>query len=287
MMSLLPTYFNTRLGLAIGIASSGSSLGGVIYPIVLRSLVYEIGFPWAVRVIGFMALATLITPCVVMKERIKPGLRKSRPMIDCSAFTDVPYMTFVAATMIGFVALTVPLFYISYFALEQQITDENLAFYIVPIYNAASIFGRILPNFLSDKIGPINVITPCALITGILLFVLISLDARQVGAFVVLSVLLGFFSGVFVAIPGTCFPRLIKDKSMLGTRVGMCFFMCAFALLLGGPAAGAILDPHPNSGGALNFKGLWCYGGAAAIISGFLYIVVRYMLTGPALKAKA
>jgi len=281
MMSLLPTYFNTRLGLAIGIASSGSSLGGVIYPIVLRSLVKNIGFPWAVRVIGFMALATLIIPCIVMKERVKPAVRKSRPMIDYSAFTDAPYMTFVAATMIGFVALTVPLFYISYFALEQRITDENLAFYIVPIYNAASIFGRILPNFLSDKIGPINVITPCAFITGILLFLLIVIDAEEVGAFVVLSMLLGFFSGVFVAIPGTCFPRLTKDKSMLGTRVGMCFFMCAFALLLGGPAAGAILDPYSN------FQGVWCYGGTAAIVSGFLYIVVRYMLTGPTLKAKA
>ncbi|KAB5522942.1 major facilitator superfamily domain-containing protein [Coniochaeta sp. 2T2.1] len=34
-VSLLPTWFSTRMWLAIGIASSGSSLGGVIYPIVL------------------------------------------------------------------------------------------------------------------------------------------------------------------------------------------------------------------------------------------------------------
>ncbi|KAH4043194.1 hypothetical protein HBH98_231750 [Parastagonospora nodorum] len=88
MMSLLPTYFNTRLGLAVGIASFGSSLGGFMYPIVLRTLVYEIGFAWAIRVIGFMALATLIIPCVVMKERVKPAVRKRRPMIDYSAFTN-------------------------------------------------------------------------------------------------------------------------------------------------------------------------------------------------------
>ncbi|KAH3957233.1 hypothetical protein HBI70_236460 [Parastagonospora nodorum] len=93
--------------------------------------------------------------------------------------------------------------------------------------------------------------------------------------------------GVFVAIPGTCFPRLTKHKSMLSTRVGMCFFVCACALLLGGPTAGAMLDPHLNSGRPLNFTGMWCYGGAAAMISGFLYIVVRYMLTGPTLMAKA
>jgi hypothetical protein len=122
MMSLLPTYFSTRLGLAVGIAPSSSSLGGDVYPIVLRNLVDKIGFPWVIRVIGFMARATLIIPCVVTNERVKSAVRKSRPMIDYSAFIDAPYMTFVAATMIGFVALTVPLFYISYFALVQRIT---------------------------------------------------------------------------------------------------------------------------------------------------------------------
>lgn len=33
-VAILPTYFRKRLGLAVGLAASGSSLGGVIYPIV-------------------------------------------------------------------------------------------------------------------------------------------------------------------------------------------------------------------------------------------------------------
>ena len=44
-VSLVPTYFSTRIGLAVGIASSGSSLGGVIYPIVLYKLLGPLGFP--------------------------------------------------------------------------------------------------------------------------------------------------------------------------------------------------------------------------------------------------
>lgn len=35
-VAILPTYFNTKLGAAIGIAASGSSLGGSIYPIVFN-----------------------------------------------------------------------------------------------------------------------------------------------------------------------------------------------------------------------------------------------------------
>lgn len=36
-IALLPTYFSTRLGLAIGIAASGSSMGGIIYPVSLTA----------------------------------------------------------------------------------------------------------------------------------------------------------------------------------------------------------------------------------------------------------
>ena len=37
-VAILPTYFSTRLGLAVGVAAAGSSFGGVIYPIVLFRL---------------------------------------------------------------------------------------------------------------------------------------------------------------------------------------------------------------------------------------------------------
>jgi MFS family permease len=286
MISILPTYFSTRVGLAMGIASSGSSLGGVIYPIVMKALMPKIGFAWTARVLGFIAAAMLAVPVLVMKERVKPAVRKSRAIIDKSAFTDWPYVTFVLGTMVGFIGLTIPLFYLSLFALTKGITDEDLAFYIVPLYNAASVFGRIAPNFLSDKIGPMNVITPCAFVTGLLLFVLIPLDAGQVGAMVVLTLLLGFFSGVFVAIPGTVYPRLTKDKSMLGTRVGMAFSVTAFGMLVGGPGAGKVLDPSSTSDGPLNFTGLWIFGGVAAVVSGCFYLVVRLILTGRKLLVK-
>ncbi|EAT76520.1 hypothetical protein SNOG_16148 [Parastagonospora nodorum SN15] len=65
-----------------------------------------------------------------------------------------------------------------------------MAFQIALMYNAASVLGRILPNFLSDKTGPIDVIMPCASTTGVLLFILVVLDAGQVGGFAVLSLLL-------------------------------------------------------------------------------------------------
>ncbi|RAH43190.1 MFS general substrate transporter, partial [Aspergillus brunneoviolaceus CBS 621.78] len=50
------TYFTTKLPLVIGIAASGSSIGGVIYPILIRELLGRLGFGWTIRVAGFVAL---------------------------------------------------------------------------------------------------------------------------------------------------------------------------------------------------------------------------------------
>lgn len=69
-------------------------------------------------------------------------------------------MLFVFGTILGFIGLYVGLFYLSYFAESTKITDTSLAFYLVAILNAASVFGRTLPNWVSDKTGPLNVVIP-------------------------------------------------------------------------------------------------------------------------------
>jgi MFS family permease len=157
-IAIMPAYFSSRIGLAIGLAASGSSMGGIIYPITFFRLIDRIGFGWSTRVLGFMALATLMVPLTVMKMRFKPA--KARDLVDWSAFRDVPYLTFVFGAMIGYIGLYVSFFYISFYGQQQRITDESLSFYLVPILNAGSVFGRTLPNWLSDYTGPLNTVVP-------------------------------------------------------------------------------------------------------------------------------
>ena len=77
-----------------------------------------------------------------------------------TVFTDFPFMLFVTGSLIGFIGLYVGFFYFSYFGQATGITNDSLSFYLVPILNAGSVLGRTLPNILSDKIGPLNVIAP-------------------------------------------------------------------------------------------------------------------------------
>lgn len=278
-VAVLPTYFSSRIGLAIGLGSSGSSIGGIIYPIVLYRLIDRIGFPWSVRVIGFIALGTLVVLIAVMRMRVK--VPKARAFVDWSAFTDMPYMVFVVATLIGFMGLSIVLFYLSYDAEEWSITDTRMAFYIIAIFNAASTFGRAASNTLSDKTGPFNLLAPCAFITGVLILCLIVI--RSEAAIIVVPVLTGFFSGVFIAVPPVSFVTLIKDKTRVGTRMGMGFGMVTFGMLVGGPGGGAILGTQEP----LQWTGLWAFGGVSAALVGVMYAGLRFTRSGLGLHVKA
>lgn len=278
-VAILPTYFSTRIGLAMGLAASGSSMGGIIYPIAFYKLVAEVGFAWATRIIGFIALATLIVPNVVMKMRFQPP--KARKLVDFSAFTDGKFFLFTIGAMIGFIGLYVMLFYLSYYAGERHITNEAMSFYIIPILNAASVFGRTLPNALSDKTGPLNLIAPGAIVCGALLFAMIGVTSEA--AIIVVAILFGFFSGVFIALPPVCFVALTEDKSKIGTRIGMGFGMLGFGVLCGGPGGGGVLG---NGSSHLNWTGTWAYGGATTIVAGLVFFAVRIWKGGLGLMVK-
>ncbi|CAK3884310.1 transporter MCH4 [Lecanosticta acicola] len=279
-VAILPTYFNTKIGLVIGLAASGSSMGGIIYPIMFYRLIDEVGFGWSVRILGFTALATLLIPIFVMKQRVKPP--KPRSIIDWSAFTDVPYMTFVLGCLIGFAGLYVAFFYVSYYGQSTGYTDDSLSFYLVPILNAGSVFGRTLPNWLADKIGPANVIAPGATCVGIVLFCMIAVQSA--GGLIVEAALFGFFSGIFIALPPVLFVALTQDKSKVGTRIGMGFAIVGLGVLAGGPGGGGILGTGDD--GDLHWTGTWVYAGVCAIAAGVIFGGVRFMRSGAKVMAK-
>lgn len=64
-IAIVPTYFNKRRPIAIGTASLGSGISGIIYRVEPR-----IGLGSTVPVIGFIALSTLLIATLLMRTRI-------------------------------------------------------------------------------------------------------------------------------------------------------------------------------------------------------------------------
>ena len=276
-VAVLPQYFSSKKALANGLAASGSSFGGVIYPIVFRRLEQQIGFGWATRVLGFLSFATVWFSVLVMRPRVVP--KQKRHLTDLAAFKELPYTLFCIAMMFGFIGFYGPVYYIQPYAIGKGITGEGLGFYILPILNAASIPGRILPNFIADHSGPLNVLIPCSLMTGILAFIWIGI--KNLGGTIVFALLYGFFSGGFVSMPPVAIVTLTQDMSKLGTRMGQCFVLSAFGLLLGTPVSGAILKSTGN------WLGVQLFSGVTIFLTGVLLLWTRIAVVGWSIKKRA
>lgn len=268
-VAVLPFYFSKKRGLAMGIAAMGSSLGGVIYPIIFHRLQPQIGFGWATRVIAFIMLATLVVPVAFMKNRVTPPAR--RKLFDAKAWTELPYSLYGVALFLGFIGLYIPFFYIQLYALDNGIMGADLAFYILPVMNAGSFFGRFLANALADKAGALNVMTLGNIISAILAFCWLGIH-NTTGVFV-FAALYGFFSGTYVSLSATvAATALTPSLSVLGVRMGMLLVPTGIGLLIGNPIAGA-LEVH-------NWIGLQLFCAVLIIASTVFMVATRVAKVG-------
>lgn len=75
-MSSTGTWFFKKRATAFGIIASGSSLGGVIFPIMVSKLIPQIGYPWTMRAAAFMILGMLLLANLTVKSRLTPRRKK-------------------------------------------------------------------------------------------------------------------------------------------------------------------------------------------------------------------
>jgi len=259
-VAVVSTYFDKHRSFAVGVTASGSGIGehfsrppssnsiilismprssgGVIYPALFHSLQPRIGFAWTTRVIGFIALITLGFSNLVTRQRVLPTTR--RKLFDVSSLREPPFMLCTAGFLFGFMALYIPFFYITPYALSKTGAGSTFAFYFVPVLNAGSVFGRILPNALADRIGPFNTLIPCTFACGVLAFAWTGV--HETGGLLAFAILYGFFSGSFVSLTPSAIVSLSDDLDKVGTRLGMSFSISGIGLLIGSPVGGTLLN---------------------------------------------
>lgn len=268
-VAIVATYFTTKRALAIGITASGGSLGSVIYLIVFEQLQPRIGFPWATRVLGFIALATLIVSIAVMKTRLPPP-KQTRALLDLRAFKNMPYTFFSLGPFLSFAGLYIPIFYVIIWAQRYANVNSTVSFYLLAILNAASIFGRIIPGLLADKHGPLETAIVCTLIAAILGYV--SIAIKKIGGLIVFAILYGFVSGAVVSLPSVIVASLTLDIKLVGTWMGMSFFLAVVGILIGSSIVGTIINVPENK-----FSGGFIFSATLVMAAGVSFIIAKVL----------
>jgi len=247
---------------------------------MLQRLKSQIGFPWTVRIIAFMVLASMLVVIAVMRVRIGDNPTK-RKVLDPKHFKDKLYLLSCLSFFISFLGLYVFYYYINLYALEVVGTDPNIAFYLLAILNAGSFFGRLLPNYGAGYIGLLNMQIIFSLLSGALAFALIGI--KTTAGVIGFTAAYGFVSAPYVSLPIPIVTSLSPDKSVWGTRLGMSFTIIGVGALIGSPAAGGILGTGPDR----NWTGLVVWCGVMFIASAAVLASVRVMKVGFKVFVKA
>ncbi len=87
-------------------------------------------------------LALLAVPILGLRMRIRPSA--ARRLFDSTALKEPPFLLSCAFFFLVFLGAYIPTFYIQVFGTKDDLVNNNLAVYLVPLLNAGSFFGRIV-----------------------------------------------------------------------------------------------------------------------------------------------
>lgn len=178
-----------------------------------------------------------------------------------------------------------PLFFVDAYATRLAV-DPDTSFYVLSMMNAASLFGRLAPNFLADKHGGMNVMLPFCLGSAGILFLF--RFAHNLPGLVVVSVLYGFVSGGMVSLPPATIANLTDDLSEYGTRMGMGYTIASIGALIGNPIGGAAQKPQGDSPLAVQreLQGTWTFAGGFMLAAVVAMLLSKYLKFGSAFRGK-
>ncbi|KAL3422000.1 major facilitator superfamily transporter [Phlyctema vagabunda] len=271
-------YFDKKRAAAFGVIATGSSMGGVIFPIMVSRMIREVGFPWAMRTSAFIILLMLVIANLTIRARLVP---KPTPFLlkdFIYPFKEVAFSLSVFGNLLFGFGVFIPVVYIVVQAIAEGM-DRSLSQYLLAMLNAASLFGRLSAGLVADKIGRFNVFIIVSYMTGVLCLAL-WIPATGNAAIIVFAVLLGFFSGAYASL-GPALVAQISPIEKIGVRTGLFFAFASISALTSGPIAGAILA-HMNGSflGVKIFSGVLCIAGASFVLCARVY------KTGLTFKAK-
>jgi MFS family permease len=247
--STVVKWFARRRGLAVGIASSGGSVGTFTFPPLAQWLVGAIGWRAAYVVFGITVLVTLASVGRVMRRDpeslgLHPdgelsaagGMVPGVPL--AAAIRTSAFWLIVAAFTATWLPVFIPLVHLV--SLARDLGHGAAAgAWLVSALGAGAVVGRMIMGPVSDRIGR----KPTLLITmgmQALAFGGFAV-AGSVGGLLATAVLFGYSYGAI----STLFPAIVGDffgRAAAGSIVGFVFMLAGSMGAWGPLFAGAVYD---------------------------------------------
>ncbi|THZ73711.1 monocarboxylate permease-like protein [Aureobasidium pullulans] len=266
------TYFKKHRALAGGITVAGSSLGGVIFPLMVKYLLPEVGFGWTMRICAFLILALWLITMATITSNLPHGGRKFEISDYTRPFTEAKFLILLGFCYFLYWGLFVPFNYLVISSVGYGMS-LNMAFNLIPIMNGASFIGRTVPNVLADKYGRFNVLIIMVFFAGVITLAL-WLPAHSNAALIAYAAIFGITSGTCIGLTPPLVMTIFPSREV-GFRIGTALAIAGIAALTSPPIAGAIAS---KSGGSYENSSI--FSGVNFMIATAFLIWLRVRIAG-------
>lgn len=270
-------YFNKRRGLATGIATTSGGVGGIIFPIIMQSLLPNRGFPWTCRILAFIMLGLAVPANLFLRTRLPPPSSRHHVTSvwpDVTIFRDLRFAFASAGIIFMELGLFIPLtFLVSYAGAHGQ--DPTKSYVLLSYLNAASVVGRVLPGFLADRYGRFNIILATIALCVITVLGIWLPAGHSEETLIAYAVLFGFASGSNLGLIPVCLGQLC-DARKYGRYYSTAMMVASFGTLSSVPIGGALL----GVGGEKGWQALILFSGLSYAFALGCYATARVLAVG-------
>ncbi|ODQ57598.1 hypothetical protein WICANDRAFT_85726 [Wickerhamomyces anomalus NRRL Y-366-8] len=271
-----PMFFNKNRAIAMGVLFSGTGFGGFGIANLSSFLINKVGWKWCLRILGFIVLGSGVVSGMLVKipKQVNEQFQfNSKKILSISQLRSWKVWLQLSASLLQSAGYLIPLIYMSKYGRTLGFSDNQGAMFI-GVNNAINAVFKIVLGFVADRIGRLNMIIICSVLSSITVFTLWMVSSRD--TFISFVVLYGVFSGAIISLLPTCLVELF-GAARYQSLSGLMYFSRGIGTLLGSPLAGLMI----TNGGRLSrdYKNSIIYDGVLLLASTVCLVGLRTRAT--------
>ena len=262
-VTVAPTWYTTRRGLAMGIILAGTGVGGLVWAPAIHAMNDSMGYRNALRLSGSLSGALIMAASTVLEwdptTKARLALERLRqpkdrfwqvPLIDWRIAKTRTFTLQLLGSSLQSAAYYTPVFFFSTYARTLGFSSASGANFIA-VNNACNAIGKIIIGLIADRYGRLNTLFATTAVSSIACFVFwlpSSLDDdndTSRGLFITYSILYGLFASAFVSLFPTSLVELFGPAHFAGVN-GALYMARGLATLVGTPTAGLLIRSSGN-----------------------------------------
>ncbi|KAI8355610.1 major facilitator superfamily domain-containing protein [Choanephora cucurbitarum] len=275
-MSTAPLWFNKRRGFALGLASGGSGLGGLVLPFIVTPINEKLGIAWSFRILGFICLFCDVIACLFIKDRFPAKRSKEerslKKIFDLSVFKDTNFLLWACGSVISLMGYFIPYFFLPAYATHLGLSASQGSV-LIAIMSAANFVGRISVGLIGDRIGRLNadiIFTFCCSISTLFGWTFAYTYSTLIGY----SILFGLFCGSYFAMMTPITASILTSEQY---RTGVSTLLLFNIIAIFGITIASAIETSANAEPYFSYK---MFTGVVYLVGGIILVILKIKIRG-------